>query len=352
MQENLLAACLGAFGNCYNEKLSELLIEHDSLESLYAAWQNEKPLPEKVILLLDRSWSKESCAAMDRTLKNFSGQIYHITDDGYPDRLRAITDPPYVLYCHGDILCLQKRYAIGCVGSRLMTAYGKRAIHHIIGPLELYPITIISGLALGVDAEVHRTALTHTMPTLAVLGGGLDRYEPTTNASLGQAIVAAGGAIVSEYPPGVRPQKHHFLERNRIIAGLSDAVIIIEGKEHSGSLVTARYAATYGRDVGAVPGDIFSPNSSGPLRLLREGATPVCSWEDVIGMLGLDISVKVNDNDSTDPVLCALRESPASIDVLQSRCGVSLTELHTQLTDLEMQGRLECTAAGEYYLKE
>jgi DNA processing protein len=352
MRELVLAACLGAYGNWYNTKVSLLTSVYGSLENLYAAWKTRQPISDKVTAVLDSSWSLSALSSMEQQLKNFDGNIYHISDSAYPDMLRVIPDPPYVLYCHGDISCAVHRYNVACVGSRGMTSYGKRAIHHILGPLERYPVTVISGLALGIDGEVHRTALAYGLPTLAVLGGGLDRYEPVTNARLGQEIVAAGGAILSEYPPGTRPQKHHFLERNRIIAGLSQGVVVIEGKEHSGSLVTARYAASYGRDVGAVPGDIFSLNSGGPLLLLRDGATPVYSYEDILGMLGLETTAILKDNDATDPIILALRESPATIDVLQSRCSIPLSDLHIRITHLELQGRLECTATGEYYLKE
>lgn len=348
-REVILTAALSEATHSYNYRLVSYLGECVSFEELFGAFKTDPTvLPENIRGILASCWGDKNLEIVHSRLEKNGIQACLITDDTYPVALRAIDDPPYVLYFHGDLSILNTYTCVACVGTRAISVYGRRAIGSLLRPLQGVPLCIVSGLALGIDAEVHRQALANNNATVAVLGGGLDRYEPLTNSTLG-AQIAQSGCVISEYPPGVRPQKHHFLERNRIIAGLSRATIIIEGKEHSGSLVTARLALKYGREVGVVPGDIFALNSQGPLRLLKDGAWPICESEDILTMCGVSLpSVKT---EAETPLVAILRSSPQSLDALCRMLHCSLTSLQEDLTLLELEGRVAVTATGEYYIK-
>ncbi len=348
--EALLAACLSVSSGWYNTKLFALTEQYGSLESLYKAWQSQKVTHSELGPVLHRSWQTDSLERMEKLLHKLNIAAYTISDPDYPVLLKECSDPPFVLYSQGDISLLSRPAILSSVGTRMLTPYGKRAVLHLIGGLAAYPVVVVSGLALGVDAEVHKVCLDRSIPTVAVLGGGLDRYEPLTNSSIGRRIVAQGGCMVSEYPPGVRPQKHRFLERNRIIAGVAKATLLIEGKHHSGSLVTARYALSYGREVGIVPGDIFAPNSEAPLRLLKEGAWPITSSEDLLSLLGLEQSQSLTIKPTT-ALYQLLQTGPISLDLLCQQLALALPQLQEELTLLEIEGWVGVTAQGDYYAK-
>jgi DNA processing protein len=210
-------------------------------------------------------------------------------DREYPLRLKEIADPPFVLYCVGNssISLLSEQNMIGVVGTRSVTEYGKAATKQIVAGLVDYGYIIVSGLAMGVDAVAHEETLRKKGRTIAVLGCGVDVIAPKSNASLYYRIREYAGLIISEMPPGLRPAKTLFPLRNRIISGLSCAVVVMEGAKDSGALITARYAAEQGREVFAVPGPITSIFSRGPAKLIKEGATLVESADDIIDQLGI-----------------------------------------------------------------
>lgn len=203
--------------------------------------------------------------------------------ENYPVNLREIDSPPRALYIKGSILP-KDRKAVAIVGSRIASSYGVSTAKKFSNELAKCGITIISGLARGIDTIVHKEALAARGRTIAVLGGGLDQLYPPENSKLAEQI-AENGAIVTEFPDGTKPLPNNFLERNRIIAGLSLAVVVIEGKRRSGTLSTARHAAELGREVFAVPGSINSPLSEAPLYLIDQGARVAKSPEDVLEYL-------------------------------------------------------------------
>jgi len=247
---------------------------------------------------------------------------FWITSDAeYPELLREIYDPPFVLFyksfsvgaqnfvpdptesreprVHNCEPLQQNKYTNLCVvGSRKITNYGVRVVEDLIGGLYGQNICIVSGLALGVDAAAHKTALNSKLPTVAVLGCGLDIMYPRENARLSEEILEAGGYILSEVPMGRFVTRGIFPARNRIVSGMSKAILIVEAAEKSGSLITASYALEQGRDVYVVPGPIDSPNSKGIFELLKKGVTPVSSSSDILQELGFSLSAKstVNEN--------------------------------------------------------
>lgn len=199
----------------------------------------------------------------------------------YPEKLRKIENPPKQIYILGDEKILND-FSIAIVGCRLCSEYGKKMAQSIAYNLAKYQINVISGLALGIDTNAHIGCLMNKGKTIAVLGNGLDMIYPTENIEIADEIIKNGGAIISEYPIGVRPKKENFPERNRIISGLSNGVVVIEAKEKSGSFITVECALNQGKDVFAVPGNINSSNSTGTNNLIKEGAKITTCVNDIL----------------------------------------------------------------------
>lgn len=209
-----------------------------------------------------------------------------IEDKDYPKLLKEIDLAPFIIFVRGSVKVLN-RPCLAMVGSRLMTGYGRQIITKLIPGLTNQKLVIVSGLARGVDSAVHRCCLDNGGLTVAVLGHGLDRIYPSENQRLAEAMVAKGGSLVTEYPLGFPIYKGNFPARNRIVAGLSLGVVVIEGAHQSGTKITATWAAEYGREVWAVPGPITSRQSEAPADLIKEGAKVVTSAEDILEELRL-----------------------------------------------------------------
>jgi len=207
-------------------------------------------------------------------------EVLTVSDRNYPQNLKQIEDKPFVLYVKGRLKKKDEK-AIAVIGSRKMTNYGKVITERITSELVKRKITIVSGLARGVDTEAHKVALFHSGRTMAVLGSGLDRIYPPENWELAEEI-SKRGALISEFPLGYPPFPENFIQRNRIVSGLSKGILVIEGAERSGTLVTASYAANQGRSVFAIPGDISSPFSFAPNFLIKNGAKVVTKGEDIL----------------------------------------------------------------------
>lgn len=215
-------------------------------------------------------------------------ELRQLLPQDFPPLLSEIPEPPKQLWIRGTLPSFELKW-ITVVGTRACTPYGKAACEHLIRGLKGSPVVIVSGLALGIDAIAHQAALDAELPTVAIPGSGLDWdvLYPRTNHALGRAIIDAGGAHLSEYDPAFPAQTWSFLERNRIMAGISHATLIIEATEKSGTMVTARLATDYNRDVLVVPGSIFEATSRGTHRYLRHGATPVNSAEEILDALSI-----------------------------------------------------------------
>ena len=200
----------------------------------------------------------------------------------YPERLRNIDDPPKELYCLGNLELLNYKNNIAMIGSRNCSSYGERAAKDFAYNLAKEDICIVSGLAKGIDSFSHIGALNAKGKTIAVLGSGLDNIYPKENIKLVEEIIKNNGLVISEYPLGTKPLKHHFPARNRIISGLSDSVLVVEARKNSGTNITVDFALEQGKDVFVIPGNIYSRTSDGTNFLITEGAIPVLSYKDIL----------------------------------------------------------------------
>ena len=206
---------------------------------------------------------------------------------GFPPLLAQLHDPPAHLWLRGARADVLARPAVAVVGARSCSAYGAQVTRTLARELAAAGLVIVSGLARGIDGEAHRGALDARGPTVAVLGCGIDRDYPARHAELARRLVEAGGLVVSEYEPGVEPAPWRFPARNRIIAGLALATVVVEARERSGALITADFALELGREVFAVPGEITSSLAAGTNRLIRQGAAPLLEVDDVLDALGI-----------------------------------------------------------------
>jgi DNA processing protein len=248
-----------------------------------------------------------------------------------PRLLRAIHDPPPGLFVRGEgDLALLETTAVAVVGARACSGYGASVARSVARDLAAAGLVVVSGLARGIDAEAHRGALDANAPTVAVLGCGIDRDYPAAHAELARRIAAAG-LIVSEYAPGVEPAPWRFPARNRIVAGLCAATIVVEARERSGALITADLALDEGREVFTVPGEISSALSAGTNALLKLGATPLTGAGDVLESFGLDVEAPQEKGGLLDLL-------PATADELVQKTGRQSSEIAQALVELELAG--------------
>jgi DNA processing protein len=262
------------------------------------------------------------------------------SDTLFPPLLRAIHDPPPGLFLRGQAdVELLVRPAVAIVGARACSAYGRQIARSLGRDLAAVGLVVVSGLARGVDAEAHRGALEASGSTVAVLGCGIDRDYPAAHRELGRQI-AATGLVVSEYAPGVEPAPWRFPARNRIVAGLCAATIVVEARERSGALITADFALEEGREVLAVPGEITSALSAGSNALLRLGATPLTCAQDVLESYGLVLAAAapIELGESAAAAFERIRAGSAGADELCRATGLSAGELAVVLTELELAG--------------
>ena len=276
-------------------------------------------------------------------------------DENFPERLKNISDAPDSIYVRGDIL-EQDNLAIAIVGSRKCTSYGKQIAYDFAYELAKNGVTIISGLALGIDGEAHKGALDAGGRTLAVLGSGIDEKSiyPYSHKSLAERVLE-NGALISEYEVGTPALPHHFPERNRIVSGLSRGVIVVEGLKKSGTLLTASAAAEQGRTVFAVPGQITSPLSQAPHFLIQNGAKLVGSSQDILEELDLQFKV---DRDEVEKVLPGneievklwqiLENEPLHLDEIARISTIEMAEVSARLTVMEIKGMVRNIGNGVY----
>ena len=262
------------------------------------------------------------------------------SEPAFPPLLRAIHDPPPGLFLRGNAeTALLSRPTVAIVGARACSAYGRQVARSVARELAAAGLVVVSGLARGIDSEAHRGALEAGGSTVAVLGCGIDRDYPAANRELARQI-AATGLIASEYAPGVEPAPWRFPARNRIVAGLCAAAVVVEARERSGALITADFALEEGREVFAVPGEITSTLSAGSNALLRLGATPLTCAGDVLESFGLVAAERSDPEVSSAAglVLARVRELAAGADELVRSTGLSAGELAAALSELELAG--------------
>jgi DNA processing protein len=276
-------------------------------------------------------------------------------DDGYPERLREVGDGPPVLYVLGE-LTPADGWSVGVVGTRKATSYGRAAAERIVGEIAGAGVTVVSGMARGIDTVAHHAALDAGGRTVAVLGSGVDVLYPPENRGLARRIVEEErGAVVSEYPLGTQPDAVNFPPRNRIVSGLSHGVLVVEAGAKSGALITVGFALEQGRDVFAVPGPINSRMSDGPNNLLKKGAKCVTNGADILEELGLGMvqehveAVKALPADPTERrLLEMLQDMPLHIDELTNGSGLPASTVSAVLAMMELKGMVRNIGGMQY----
>jgi DNA processing protein len=331
----------------------------DHFGDMERAWQ--APSGELRQAGLDRRSLENLLAArasldLDQELEKIAetgAQVLTWESPTYPRLLREISDPPPVLYVKGS-LTEEDVWAVAVVGTRRATAYGREVTHQLAGALARSGITVVSGLARGIDAEAHRAALGAGGRTIAVLGCGIDRVYPPEHRKLAQEIVAQG-ALLSDYPVGTPPEGSNFPPRNRIISGLSLGALITEAGVRSGALITADYAAEQGRDVFAVPGSILMRGSAGTNALIQEGAKAVLCPEDILEELNLTMVAEqaearqVLPTDETEAALLEhLSSEPTHVDELQQQVGLPISQVTSTLALMELKGMVRQVGGMKY----
>ena len=274
-----------------------------------------------------------------------SDDLKQLRPEDFPPLLRQISDPPKKLYVRGELPSTEKQW-LTIVGSRALTPYGIAVCKHLIEGLRGYPIVVVSGLAYGADAAAHKAALEVGLPTVAVPGSGLgwDVLYPRANVGLAREILKAGGALLSEEEPETKAADWTFPKRNRVMAGLSRATLIIEAKELSGSLITARLTIEYNRELLVVPGSIFSEESKGTHQFLRLGAAAVTSPDDILVALGLEKRTNENltslreDLSDEERRVIEIIAAPLSRDQLIKALELPITEANVLLSTMEIKG--------------
>jgi DNA processing protein len=273
-------------------------------------------------------------------------KINRLSPDKHPylQIISTIAKVPEKLYFVGEIPTTRQP-SVAVVGTRKPTAYGKEVAHQLAYDLASKGVVIVSGLALGIDAIAHQAALEAQGTTLAVLANGLDSIYPATNRGLADNIIAHGGALISEYPPTTEARAYRFLERNRIVSGLSDAVIVVEAAIRSGTLATVTHALEQGREVFVVPGNITSPLSAGCNALLKQGAHPVTCAEDILEiiaphLLSQQTTLSLGNTPLETTIIELLKSGVRDGDELQVRSASAATDFATSITMMEINGTI------------
>lgn len=285
-------------------------------------------------------------------------KVITIEDENYPENLKQIYNPPYLLYYKGEIeVC--NNYLLAVVGTRKYSPYGRRAVEDLVRGLVRGDLVIVSGLALGIDTLAHFAAIENRGKTIAVLGSGLDTPSiyPSSNCNLAEKIVSSGGLLLSEFAPGVRPMRHHFPQRNRIISGLSLGTLVIEAGEKSGALITSSLALEQNREVFAVPGSIYSEVSAGPNKIIKQGAKPVTDVQDILDALDLarassyiESKEIIGETVEENKILSFLSREPTHIDDLARQSKLDTSVINSTLVIMEMKGMVKNLGGMMYVL--
>lgn len=351
-----------------NDILLEILSRFQDAEVFHHAFTAGKDeavslIPERYRSALRSNAHSAEINRCQTILKENGIQSITINDSDYPTSLRPITDPPAILFYQGDLSILTGSRILSVVGSRTASYIGQKATKQITQELSRKGVIIVSGLANGIDTAAHQGCLEGESPTIAVLGSGLCNVYPRNNLQLRNSILEKDGLIFSEYMPHEKPNGWHFPIRNRILAGLGQALIFMEGRIRSGSMTTVQHALNQGKDVFVFPGDPLSPYFEGNHQLLREGAIYFTKSEDILDDLGwLDNPIRVRQNidcsevpdtvSSTEKtVINALKPGSLSFEQLINLTELSPQELMTALTMLQINGRIESLPGKTYALK-
>jgi len=338
-------------------RLGRLLDYYNDLEHAWQAPANElikAGLEPKVIDELTTRRIEINPDFELEKLKKIKGKVMTVLDPDYPKLLKEIYAPPPLIYYFGK-LDLNNDFPLAVVGTRKISPYGQRVTQQIVSELATMGLTIVSGLALGIDACAHQAALEVSGKTIAVLGSGLDQIYPASNRRTGQEIIDSNGAVMTEFPLGMPPLKHNFPQRNRIISGLSLGTLVTEAGKKSGALITARYSLDQNREVFAVPGNIYNQGAYGPNKLIKMGAKTVTESNDVLEALNLEQAQNfktakevVPDNETEKIVLELLTDQPVHVDKLSQCARLDISIVNSTLSIMEMKGMVKHLGNQEY----
>lgn len=293
-----------------------------------------------------------TCRAIKKTMARDKIKIVNdistIHETEFPELLKEISDAPKELFIRGSLPDPTTHKYLCVVGSRKHSNYGKEVCEKLIEGLSGYPVVIVSGLALGIDSIAHRAALTHGLATVAIPGSGLnwDVLYPRGHANLGKQIIESGGALLSEFSNDFKATPYSFPQRNRLMAGMSHATLVIEATERSGTLITSRLATEYNRDVLTIPHSIFSQSAGGPHMLLRLGAVPIRNSADILEVLGLEETQKEDHSQRADLTgheqnVMRLLSEPKARDELIKALNLPIAEANVLLSAMELKGLLK-----------
>jgi DNA processing protein len=335
----------------------QALIHHfGDLEDAWKAAPAELAQAGLGLKVIERIVRARGQVDLEKVWKKIESQNIHILtweDEAYPQRLKEIDQPPPVLYIRGEYLP-DDLFAVAIVGTRRVTAYGRQITEELSSFLAANGITVVSGLARGVDSIAHQTALKAGGRTIGVLGSGVDKIYPPEHRALAEKMMESG-AIISDYAPGTPPDASNFPPRNRIISGLSLAVVVIEAGETSGALITAEFAAEQGREIFAVPGSILAPQSKGTNKLIQNGALPLLSVNDLMQALDLTrmgehkTARKIIPTDETESRLMnVLGVEPLHVDEIRNKTELPIEKVSATLALMELKGMVRQVGGMNY----
>lgn len=337
-------------------RMQGLIVYFGDLESAWSASPSDLAGAGLGLKLIERVIQARGNVDLDKVWDKMEKQGIKILtwqDESYPQRLKEIDQPPPVIYIRGEYLP-DDLFSVAIVGTRRVTPYGRQITEELSSFLAASGLTVISGLARGVDAIAHQTALKAGGRTIAVLGSGVDKIYPPEHRGLAEQMMERG-AIISDYAPGTPPDASNFPPRNRIISGLSLAVVVVEAGETSGALITAEFAAEQGREVFAVPGSILAPQSKGTNKLIQKGALPLLSVNDL--MQALDITRmddqkavrKIMPADATEAkLLSVLGNEPLHVDEIRNQSELPIEKVSAALALMELKGMVRQVGGMNY----
>lgn len=342
------------------KRFSKLLNYFPSLETAWQAANGElirAGIEEKITVKLVAKKSEIDPATELKKVDKQGLKVVTIKDEIYPAKLKEISNAPPLLYCRGELFKPQDEFALAVVGTRKITPYGEQITQDLVLQLTQNGLSIVSGLALGIDALAHKTCLGAQGRTLAVLGNGLDSIYPASNLPLARRILDTNGLIMSEFPLGTPSFKSNFPHRNRIISGLSLGTLVIEARSGSGSLITASLALDQNREIFAVPGPINSSASKGPNELIKQGAIPVSSAQDILQALNLEkakdfskVREILADNEAEEIIIKLLDNTNMTIDEIIKKSQLDAREINSILVGMELKGKVRKITGNTYTL--
>lgn len=290
----------------------------------------------------------------NKAFKDKNVKILTFNDEKYPPLLKQIPDFPLSLYYKGNLDIINYKYPIAIVGSRLASMRAKCALSNIIKNLENSEIVVVSGLASGIDAQAHISAINNNLKTIAVIGSGLDYMYPSQNKKLYKEIEEKSGVIFSEYPLGTRPLAYNFPQRNRIVVGISKGTLVAEARVKSGAMISANLTLDYNRELMCMPGDILNPNTSGIYELIKNGAGIITSHKDLLNQLGWDIITNRQEvfneylTDIQKNISDIISIEPKTFDEIAQKANLETSKIMVTLTELELKGLIK-QQGNKYY---